>query len=625
MKELLNDLLKKTKDYLKLLKIYADNIWLFFRQEYKEIFLFTLFCAALSFAVSELLGIILPKLFCSTTGIYYLNQSNMLEAAKNPISFILVLIYVIAATHLSLFEISGLLHAFSMAQIGRDSNLTSMMKAGLRTLKKTLNPKNWGVILFLFVLLPITGVLTMSSTGLKMRIPYFILQGIEANPIWNRMYTIAMMILLVIELVYLFSINLYVLRDISFTKACRESRRLGKKHYGTTILTLVAVTLVLNFVINSISSIIPMNINEFISLFRRNVSITSRSNALGVYVFVLRSIIKSLVAPAVNNAALTVLFFAYLEEQNKLGSLAPSTFVSEKPDPEFRRRLRYICAAFVVGFLVFSAVHYRYLVEPVDTPIVCAHRGDNFNAPENTLESVELALAEQLDWVEVDVFEALDGTIVCSHDENLLRVTGHDVKVTEQTFEELQQYPMLDSLPGNYENVTVPKLEDVMKAVKKAGATLQIELKTNGHDKNLEEEVLRLINELDMRDQVIVISLKSNTIKAMKALDPDIRTAVCAFVAWEDFKKVPYTDYLSMNDSEITPDLVHKLHKAGMKVLCWTVDSEDVVQYLVSCDVDVIGTNDPLTIVNACEKADKKGGLARVFHLVMNRVADMQR
>ena len=140
MKVLLNDLLKKTKDYLKLLKIYADNIWLFFRQEYKEIFLFTLFCAALSFAVSELLGIILPKLFCSTTGIYYLNQSNMLEAAKNPISFILVLIYVIAATHLSLFEISGLLHAFSMAQIGRDSNLTSMMKAGLRTLKKTLNP-----------------------------------------------------------------------------------------------------------------------------------------------------------------------------------------------------------------------------------------------------------------------------------------------------------------------------------------------------------------------------------------------------------------------------------------------------------------------------------------------------
>ena len=247
------------------------------------------------------------------------------------------------------------------------------------------------------------------------------------------------------------------------------------------------------------------------------------------------------------------------------------------------------------------------------------------NAPENTLESVELALAEQLDWVEVDVFEALDGTIVCSHDESLLRVTGHDVKVTEQTFEELQQYPMLDSLPGNYENVTVPKLEDVMKAVKKAGATLQIELKTNGHDRNLEEEVLRLINELDMRDQVIVISLKSNTIKAMKALDPDIRTAVCAFVAWEDFKKVPYTDYLSMNDSEITPELVHKLHKAGMKVLCWTVDSEDVVQYLVSCDVDVIGTNDPLTILNACENADKKGGLARVFHLVMNRVADMQR
>ena len=625
MKDLKQNLIKTTHDYTKWLKVYAENILLFFRQEYKDILLFTLICAVLSFTVSELLGWILPKIFCKLTGIYYLNQGNTIQAFSNPISILLVLIYVIAATFLSLFEISGLLHAFSMAQIGRDSNLTSMMKAGLRTLKKTRNPKNWLVILFLFVLLPITGVLTMSSTGLKMRLPYFFIQGVEANPIWNRIYIVVMAILLAVELVYLFSINLYVLRDISYIEACKESRKLGKGHYIYTVLTLGLVTLVLNFTINTISSAIPMNLAELVSLFQKRLSNTAKSNELGVYVFVLRSIIKSLVAPAVNNAALTVLFYVYLEEQNKLGSLAPSTFINKEEDPNFLRRLRIGAVIGAAVFLIIGTVHYRFLAEPTHAPIVCAHRGDNVHAPENTLESVELALAEQVPWVEVDVYETLDGTIICSHDENLLRVTGHDAKVTEHTYEELQQFKMLNTLPGNYENVTVPKLEDVMKAVKEKDAFLQIELKTNGHDKNLEEEVVRMIHELDMKDQVVVISLKSDTIKAIKALDPEVKTAVCAFAAWEDFYKVPYTDYLSMNDSEVTPELVHALHQKGMKVLCWTVDDEDVVQYLISCDIDVIGTNDPLTILNAVEHADKKGGISRIFHLAMNQVAAMQR
>ena len=33
----------------------------------------------------------------------------------------------------------------------------------------------------------------------------------------------------------------------------------------------------------------------------------------------------------------------------------------------------------------------------------------------------------------------------------------------------------------------------------------------------------------------------------------------------------------------------------GLKVFCWTVDLEDTIQYLVSCDVDVIGTDNVLT------------------------------
>ena len=49
------------------------------------------------------------------------------------------------------------------------------------------------------------------------------------------------------------------------------------------------------------------------------------------------------------------------------------------------------------------------------TPLVLAHRGACWEAPENTLEAFELAIAEQADYVEFDV-RARDGDLVICHD-----------------------------------------------------------------------------------------------------------------------------------------------------------------------------------------------------------------
>jgi glycerophosphoryl diester phosphodiesterase len=49
------------------------------------------------------------------------------------------------------------------------------------------------------------------------------------------------------------------------------------------------------------------------------------------------------------------------------------------------------------------------------TPLVLAHRGACWEAPENTLEAFELAIAEQADYVEFDV-RARNGDLVICHD-----------------------------------------------------------------------------------------------------------------------------------------------------------------------------------------------------------------
>jgi len=88
---------------------------------------------------------------------------------------------------------------------------------------------------------------------------------------------------------------------------------------------------------------------------------------------------------------------------------------------------------------------------------------------------------------------------------------------------------------------------------------------------------------------------------------------------------IAYTNNVTIEENNVTPELVHRLHDEGILVFCWTVDLEDTVQYLVSCDVDVIGTDNPLLISAALDHADYAGGIARVYHIFLNTIANMAR
>ncbi len=58
-----------------------------------------------------------------------------------------------------------------------------------------------------------------------------------------------------------------------------------------------------------------------------------------------------------------------------------------------------------------------------DHPVIVAHRGDSFRAPENTLEAARLALEAGATAWELDVQLTRDGVPIILHDESLLRTT----------------------------------------------------------------------------------------------------------------------------------------------------------------------------------------------------------
>jgi glycerophosphoryl diester phosphodiesterase len=63
-----------------------------------------------------------------------------------------------------------------------------------------------------------------------------------------------------------------------------------------------------------------------------------------------------------------------------------------------------------------------------DRPVIAAHRGDSFHAPENTLEAAWLGHESGADLWELDVRLTRDGAAVVMHDESLARTTDVAVR-----------------------------------------------------------------------------------------------------------------------------------------------------------------------------------------------------
>ena len=76
------------------------------------------------------------------------------------------------------------------------------------------------------------------------------------------------------------------------------------------------------------------------------------------------------------------------------------------------------------------------LLHPGRHPVV-GHRGASGAAPENTLASLDLALAESAEVLEFDVHLAADGVPVLLHDPSLDRTTNQSGPVRARTSTEL--------------------------------------------------------------------------------------------------------------------------------------------------------------------------------------------
>jgi hypothetical protein len=105
----------------------------------------------------------------------------------------------------------------------------------------------------------------------------------------------------------------------------------------------------------------------------------------------------------------------------------------------------------------------KTLIEKLaDTKILtCAHRGYHKNAPENSLQSIQDAINEEIEMVEFDIRETKDGKFVLMHDSTLERTTNGAGNVSDFTLAELQQLKLKDN-SGVLTDEKIPTLQEAL-------------------------------------------------------------------------------------------------------------------------------------------------------------------
>jgi glycerophosphoryl diester phosphodiesterase len=230
-------------------------------------------------------------------------------------------------------------------------------------------------------------------------------------------------------------------------------------------------------------------------------------------------------------------------------------------------------------------------------PILLGHRGSPRAKHENTLESFQLALETGLDGIELDVQRSLNGVLVVHHD--FFLPDGRLIAALNDT--EIMKF----ELPGG---LRVPTLEAVLGWAKAAGVYVNVEIKSEIMTSDgRETETVRLIERLDINDQVIISSFNPASIVRVRLANSRLETALLydneAGSPWylEDAKLAPFLGVRAIHShySLVTPALIARAKSRGWRVNVWTVNDLELGVKLLEMGANALIGDDPAILLEA--------------------------
>ncbi|MGM9923620.1 MAG: glycerophosphodiester phosphodiesterase [Bacillus sp. (in: firmicutes)] len=239
-------------------------------------------------------------------------------------------------------------------------------------------------------------------------------------------------------------------------------------------------------------------------------------------------------------------------------------------------RKEHVCIKIVTAILLVGCLVVFYFTAEKESgpqtsgsPQIFAHRGasDRFN--ESTITAYEIAAAEGVDALEIDLRMTEDGTLVAMHDETIDRTTNGTGEVVEYTLDQLKSIPTVAVFDGEMTMEEIPTLEEILQRFEKEEAyyleTRLVEGKTL-----MEEPLLQLLKKHDLvkREAVMIQSFSEESLEKVRELAPELSLTLLFRKGEFDLEKALAADFpvIGMESSDATMKNVKALQRQGKQV-----------------------------------------------------------
>ncbi len=235
-------------------------------------------------------------------------------------------------------------------------------------------------------------------------------------------------------------------------------------------------------------------------------------------------------------------------------------------------------------------------------PLIFGHRGAPRQAPQNTLAAFRAAANIGADGVELDVQLTKDGVPVVIHNRTVDETTNGSGPVAEMTLSQVKKLDAGFSFSPEFGGEQIPMLEDALSTLGQR-LLFNIELKPAGQRSvELVAAVAEIVQRLKMSRRVWFSSYETYLLYRMHVLLPAVPCGILCYpptLFSRLLSLVTPHEALHPNFRLISKKMVRRVHRKGLRLATWTVDSLEVAQQLADWGVDVLISNEPGKLLKA--------------------------
>ena len=237
--------------------------------------------------------------------------------------------------------------------------------------------------------------------------------------------------------------------------------------------------------------------------------------------------------------------------------------------------------------------------ETMGYPRVCAHRGFQTIAPENSMPAYGAAVAMGADEIEFDLWPTKDGEIVSCHDRKLDRVSTGMGYITDHTLSELEEFDFGVKFGESFKGMKILKFEEILR--KFAGQTiLNIHVKplsyTEDYPQDILEKIVGLVRQYGCEKYAYFMLETDEQIRQFKAYAPEIAVCVGHLTArpWDIVDRAIEfgCQKVQLFKPYFNQEMIDKAHAHGIRCnVFWADEPEEARRYL-DMGIDTVLTND---------------------------------